>query len=156
MTYPDPQFTSALDALVAPIRINIADRHEDFRDAAVMTKIPFSPRFRLFSSDMKRLLREWTGWMPAAELVAEFYIARGVDLLERKDPSGAVEQFDAALAVAEGGPATAEILYRRGMAAFIAGKFDWQPLRRDWNRVVEDHPGSRWASHASVIEDAPQ
>lgn len=156
MTYSDPHFIAAIDSLVAPIRINIADRHEDFREAAVMTKISFSPRFRLFSSDRKRLLREWTGWMATEELIAEFYIARGVDLLERKDPSGAVEQFDAALAAAEDGPATAEILYRRGMAAFIAGKFDWQPLRRDWNRVVDDHPGSRWASHASVIEDAPE
>jgi len=156
VTYPDPDFSAALDALVAPIRINIADRHADFRDATVMTRIPFSPRFRLFSCDRKRLLREWTGWMPTAELIAEFHIARGIDRLERKDPAAAADQFDSALAASEGGPATAEILYRRGMAAFLAGKFDWQPLRRDWNRVVVEFPGTRWAHHASVIEDAPQ
>jgi len=84
VTYPDPDFSAALDALVAPIRINIADRHADFRDATVMTRIPFSPRFRLFSCDRKRLLREWTGWMPTAELIAEFHIARGIDRLERR------------------------------------------------------------------------
>ena len=118
MTYPDPEFTAALDELVAPVRIDVTARHDDFRDAAVMTRIPFSPRFRFFSCDRKRLLREWTGWMPTAELVAEMRLARGIDRLERKDPSGAVVEFDAALAAAAEGPAVAEILYRRGIAHF--------------------------------------
>ncbi|MGE4618496.1 MAG: hypothetical protein AAEJ04_01660 [Planctomycetota bacterium] len=153
MTYPDPQFSESLHALTAALRINVTDRHEDFRDAAVMTKIPFSPRFRFFSSDMKRLLREWTGWMPTAELIAEMHVARGIDLHERKNPLAAVAEYDQALAVARQGPAVAEILYRRGMAAFLGHQFDIDLLKSDWQAVIENHPGTRWALHASVIED---
>ncbi|HIC22993.1 MAG TPA: hypothetical protein EYO84_06170, partial [Planctomycetes bacterium] len=93
MTYPDPDFNGAIDELVAPLRVNVADRHEDFRDATVMTRISFSPRFRFFSSDQKRLLREWTGWMPTAELIAEMHVARAIDLHDRKDPLAAVEEY---------------------------------------------------------------
>ena len=153
MTYPDPDFNNAIDELVAPLRINVADRHEDFRDATVMTRISFSPRFRFFSSDQKRLLREWTGWMPTAELIAEMYIARAIDFLDRKNPLAAVEEYDRALELAPEGPAVAEILYRRGMAAFLGHKFDIELLKRDWQAVVENHPGTRWALHASVIAD---
>lgn len=153
MTYPDPDFNNAIGELVAPVRINIADRHEDFRAATVMTKIPYSPRFRFFSSDQQRLLREWTGWMPTAELIAEMYIARAIDFLDRKNPLAAVEEYDRALKLAPEGPAVAEILYRRGMAAFLGHKFDIDLLKRDWQAVVENHPGTRWALHASVIAD---
>ena len=154
MTYPDPDFNDAIDELVAPLRINVADRHEDFRDATVMTRISFSPRFRFFSSDQKRLLREWTGWMPTAELIAEMHVARAIDRHDRKDPLQAVEEYDRALEAAPEGPAVAEILYRRGMAAFLGNKFDIELLKMDWQAVLKNHPGTRWALHASVIEDA--
>ncbi|MGE4613612.1 MAG: hypothetical protein AAEJ46_04665, partial [Planctomycetota bacterium] len=114
MTYPDPDFNSAIGELVAPLRINVTDRHDDFRDATVMTRIPFSPRFRFFSSDQKRLLRDWTGWLPTAELIAEMHLARAIDLHDRKEPLLAVAEYDRALEAAPQGPAVAEILYRRG------------------------------------------
>lgn len=153
MTYPDPDFNSAIGELVAPLRINVTDRHDDFRDATVMTRVPFSPRFRFFSSDQKRLLRDWTGWLPTAELIAEMHLARAIDLHDRKEPLLAVGEYDRALEVAPQGPAVAEILYRRGMAAFLGNSFDTELLKKDWQAVVENHAGSRWALHASVIAD---
>jgi len=118
-----------------------------------MTKIPFSPRIRFFSSDGRRLLREWTGWMPTTELLAEIHVARAIDLHDRKDPLAAVEEYNSALSVAPEGPAVAEILYRRGMAAYLGNKFDMDLLRKDWQAVVDHHSGTRWALHASVIAD---
>ena len=153
MTYPDPELNNAIGELVAPVRINIADRHEDFRAATVMTKIPYSPRFRFFSSDQQRLLREWTGWMPTAELISEMHVARAIDLHDRKNPLAAVAEYGRALERAPEGPAVAEILYRRGMAAFLGNKFDLDLLKRDWQTVDENHSGTRWALHASVIDD---
>ncbi|MEC9475828.1 MAG: hypothetical protein VX764_02185 [Planctomycetota bacterium] len=144
---------TAVEQLVAPLRINVTDRHQDFGDVTVMTKVPYSPRFRFFSCDQKRLLREWTGWLPTDQLVAEMHVARAIDLHERKNPLAAVEEYDRALERAPDGPAVAEIHYRRGMAAFLGNQFDLDLLRKDWQAVVEKHPGTRWAVHASVIED---
>ena len=155
MTYPDPLVQSALTDLVAGVRLDLGERHEDFTEAAAMTKVRFSPRFRFFSADGKRLLREWSGWLLPTELVAEMRIARGEDALHRAAFEDAVKEFDAALEISPEGPAVAEALYQRGMSAFIAGKFDWEPLRRDWQAVVEGFPGTRWARHAEVIADAP-
>ena len=91
--------------------------------------------------------------MPTAELIAEMYIARAIDFLDRKNPLAAVEEYDRALELAPAGPAAADILYRRGTAAFLGHKFDIDLLKRDWQAVVENHPGTRWALHASVIAD---
>ncbi len=135
------------------MRINVTERHPDFSAVATMTKIPYSPRIRFFSSDGKRLLREWTGWLPTSEFISEMHIARAIDQHERKDPLAAVQEFGMALSVAPEGPAVAEILYRRGMASFLGNKFDMELLRNDWTAVVENHPGTRWALYASVIED---
>lgn len=153
MTYPDPEFQQAATALVAPMKINVTERHPDFKTVASMTKIPFSPRIRFFSSDGRRLLREWTGWLPTTELIAEIHVARAIDQHERKNPLGAVEEYNQALSLAPEGPAVAEILYRRGMAAYLGNKFDMELLRNDWNQVVENHAGTSWALHASVISD---
>ena len=49
-----------------------------------------------------------------------------------------------------------EALYWRGAAGFLAGSKDWDALRRSWTRLVDDYPGHRFATHASVIEDAPE
>ena len=121
-----------------------------------MTRVRFSPRFRFFSTDGKRLLREWSGWLSPAELVAEIRIARGEDALQQVAYLEAVKEFDAALEVSPEGPAVAEILYQRGMAAFIAGNFDWPALRNDWQALIDRFPSSRWARHAEVIADAPE
>jgi len=153
VTYPDPDFHQATSILVAPVRIDVTERHEDFREAAVMTKIPFSPRVRFFSSDRKRILREWTGWLPTDEFIAEMHVARGIDCHDRKNPLGAVEEYNMALSKAPEGSSVAEILYRRGMAAYLGNKFDMELLKEDWQAVVDQHPGTRWATHASVIED---
>ena len=153
MTYPDPVFQHAATALVSPLKINVTERHPDFKTVAAMTKIPFSPRIRFSSSDGRRLLREWTGWMPTTELLAEIHVARAIDLHDRKDPLAAVEEYNSALSVAPEGPAVAEILYRRGMAAYLGNKFDMDLLRKDWQAVVDHHSGTRWALHASVIAD---
>jgi hypothetical protein len=39
------------------------------------------------------------------------------------------------------------------MAAFLGNSFDSELLKKDWQAVVENHAGSRWALHASVIAD---
>ena len=46
---------TAVEQMVAPLRINVTDRHQDFGDVTVLTKVPYSPRFRFFSCDQKRL-----------------------------------------------------------------------------------------------------
>ena len=135
------------------MRINVTERHPDFKAVAVMTKIPFSPRIRFFSSDARRLLREWTGWLPTNELIAEMHVARAIDLHERKEPLAAVEEYNKAISVAPEGPAVPEILYRRGMAAYLGNKFEMELLRKDWQEVVEKYPQTRWARYSSVIAD---
>ncbi len=81
------------------------------------------------------------------------HLARAIDLHDRKDPLQAVGEYDRAVQAAPEGPAVAEILYRRGMAAFLGNSFDIEFLKKDWQAVVENHAGTRWALHASVIAD---
>ena len=53
-------------------------------------------------------------------------------------------------------PAASSLDHTPGdVAGFLAGGKDWGALSRSWKKLAAEYPGNRFATHASVIEDAP-
>ena len=68
----------------------------------------------------------------------------------------ALSGFAAIVENDEGTEIHSEALYWQGVSGFMAGKQDWEPLRRSWTRLAKEYPHHRFGIHASVIEDAPE
>ena len=154
VTYPHDDVIAALGEGFATYKINMLERHPDFREACAGARVMWGPTFVI--ADGRGLeVRRWTGWLAPRSFVAELAFCRAfADYTHGKfaESASALE----ALAESAGGTEIhPEAIYWLGAAGFMAGKQDWAALGRAWRRVVAEFPGSRWAAHASVIEDTP-
>ena len=153
VTYPDPAVTEAVNTHFAPLTINLFDRHPDFKEASAGARIPWAPTL-VFSDAKGRELRRYVGWLPPESFLAELTLVRGIAGVGQGQFESAAEilaPLDAEYADKE---VAAEGLYWLGIARFLAGSKDMEALRGCWEKLVEKHPGSRFATHASVIKDA--
>ncbi len=154
VTYPHPDVVGFVNPHFSAIKINLLERHPDFRVASGGARIPWAPTL-IFTDPQGRELRRYVGWLPPQSFVAELHLVRGIlgvgrgRFAEAKEHLAQIERrFAASEAAAEG-------LYWQGIAGFLEGKRDMSALADCWNRLIEEYPGTRFATHASVIEDWP-
>ena len=155
VTYPDAAVVAAIEESFSPFKINMLERHPDFKEACAGGRVMWGPTF-VISDPRGREVRRWVGWLPPKSFVAELAFCRAQADFNNGKFGEALVGFDA---IVEGSPSAEihpEALYWQGVAGFMAGKSDWEALRRSWTRLAEQYPGNRFGTHASVIEDAPE
>ncbi len=155
VTYPHDGVVAAIEKGFVPFKINMLERHPDFKEACAGARVMWGPT--LVVADARGLeVRRWVGWLPPKSFVAELAFCRALaDFTHGKFPD-AVAGFDAIVDRDAGTEIHPEALYWQGAAGFLAGAKDWDALRRSWTRLAEEYPGNRFGTHASVIEDAPE
>lgn len=157
VTYPHEAVVREIEDHFAPFKVNMIERHPDFRDASAGSRVMWGPTFVV--SDARGLgVRRWVGWLPPESFVAELALARAQAAFDHgrfEDAANAlrelVDRFDGGTAP----EVRPEALYWLGIAGFMAGKKDWDALRGAWATLAKEYPGHRFGTHASVIEDAP-
>jgi hypothetical protein len=155
VTYPDASVVSAIDQGFVPYKINMLERHPDFKEACAGGRVLWGPTFVIADARGSEV-RRWVGWLPPRSFVAELDFCRALADYTHGKFADALSGFDALVDGANGTEIHPEALYWQGAAGFMAGPKDWDALRRSWTRLTEDYPGNRFATHASVIEDAPE
>ena len=155
VTYPDDAVVAAIERDFVPFKINMLERHPDFKEACAGGRVMWGPTIVVADSRGSEV-RRWVGWLPPRSFVAELAFCRALaDFNLGKFPA-ALAGFDAIVERDSGTEIHPEALYWQGVAGFIAGSKDWEALRGSWTRLAEEYPGNRFGRHASVIEDAPE
>jgi len=155
VTYPEDAVVTAIEKGFAPFKINMMERHPDFKEACAGGRVMWGPT--LIVADARgREVRRWVGWLPPRSFVAELDFCRALAQYNNGKFAEALAGFDAIVERDTGTEIHPEALYWQGIAGFMAGSQDWTALRRSWTRLADDYPDNRFGTHASVIEDAPE
>lgn len=155
VTWPDERVAKAVAEGFAPFKIDILERHPDFKEACAGGRVMWGPTF-VIADGRGREVRRWVGWLPPADFVAELDFCRALAGFNHGRFAEAAAAFGALTEEAEDTAIHPETLYWQGVAGFMAGPKDWDALRRAWSRLAERYPQHRFGIHASVIEDAPR
>jgi hypothetical protein len=155
VTYPHQAVRAAIEQGFAPFKINMLERHPDFKEACAGARVSWAPTF-VIADGRGSEVRRWVGWLPPESFVAELAFVRALADYNQ----GKFAEAHAALAgIVERHRCTEihpEALYWLGITGFMAGSKDWEALRRSWATLAAEYPGNRFGTHASVIEDAPR
>lgn len=152
VTYPQSTVSDYLGSHFTCLKINMFDRHPDFKAAIGATKVMWAPAM-IFSDAKGRELRRYIGWLPEASFLAELRFVRATFEINRNQFDAARDLLAEVIDEFPDAEVTAEAMYWHGIARFLGGKRDMDALADSWNALLEKFPGSRFASHASVIED---
>jgi hypothetical protein len=154
VTYPDDTVVDAIGRGFVPFKLNMLERHPDFKEACAGGRVMWGPTF-VIADARGTEVRRWAGWLPPASFVAELDFCRALADFNRGKFAEALAGFDALAERADAPELHPEAIYWQGVAGFMAGPKDWDRLKRSWTRLAEEYPGHRFGTHASVIEDAP-
>ena len=154
VTYPDADVVNELEQNVHALKVNLFDRHPDFKEIASVAKVTWSPTF-ILGDERGREVRRWTGWMEPRSFIAELRLARAQHAIQNGRFDEGRELTTGILADRDGIPCIPEALYHHGIAGFLGGKKDWAALREAWGELATKFPNDRFGRHAAVIEDAP-
>lgn len=154
VTYPDDTVAAEMDRFFECLKINLLDRHPDFKEVTSSAKVTWSPTF-ILSDDRGRDVRRWTGWLEPRSFIAELRLARAQRAIQSGSFNDALSITGALLKDREGIPCVPEVLYHHGIAGFLAGDKDWGALKGAWGELAATYPNDRFGRHAAVIEDAP-
>ena len=153
VTYPDPNVSKALRESFVLYKINMMDRHPDFKEACAGARVMWGPTFIVADSRGSEV-RRWVGWLDPDAFVAELSLTHALALHHSAKFSEAYTRFST---LAQDGAPEAlkpEALYWQGISGFMAGKMDWDALGDAWKAVAAKYPHTRFGMHASVIENA--
>ena len=154
VTYPHDTVVNAINESFVPYKINMTERHADFKEACAGARVLWGPTF--IAADARgNQVRRWTGWLPPASFVAELAFCKAYADYTHGKFAEALAGFDVIVERDRGTEIHPEALYWQGAAGFLASSKDWDALRRSWTRLAEEYPNHRFGTHASVIEDAP-
>jgi hypothetical protein len=154
VTYPHDDVVAAIAGGFAPYKLNMLERHPDFKEACAGGRVLWGPTF-VIADTRGSEVRRWVGWLPPESFVAELAFCRALAHYNSGKFADALAGFDAIVAGHAGAEIHPEALYWQGAAGFMACSKDWDALRRSWTRLAEEYPGHRFGTHAAVIEDAP-
>ena len=155
VTYPDDSVVAAITEGFSPYKVNMTERHPDFKEASAGARVMWGPTI-VVADARGNEVRRWVGWLPPRSFVAELDFCRALADHTHGKFAEALAGFDAIVDRDSGTEIHPEALYWQGVSGFMAGKSDWTALRRSWTRLAEEYPGNRFGTHASVIEDAPE
>lgn len=155
VTYPDEAVVATIEKSFSPFKINMLERHPDFKEACAGGRVMWGPTFVI--SDGRGLeVRRWVGWLPPGGFVAELSFCRALADYNHGKFGEALAGFTAIVEGGRGSEIRPEALYWQGIAGFMAGPTDWGALRSSWTTLVAEYPDHRFGTHASVVEDAPE
>lgn len=152
VTYPDAAVIDALESGFSCFKLNMLDRHPDFKEASGASKVMWAPTL-IFADAKGRELRRYVGWLPPASFLAELEFVHGQNAMNRADFEAARGHFQRILDDHSEAEIAAEAQYWQGISAFLGGGKDMAALQASWGDLAQKHAGQRWATHASVIED---
>jgi TolA-binding protein len=155
VTYPEDAVAEVIERDFVAYKINMLERHPDFKEACSGARVMWGPTLVVADARGSEL-RRWVGWLPPRSFVAELAFCRAMADHTHGKFAEALAGFDAIVERDEGTEIHPEALYWQGVSGFMAGKSDWAALRRSWTRLAREYPNSRFGTHASVIEDAPE
>ncbi len=155
VTYPHDAVVSAIGEGFVPFKINMLERHPDFKQACAGGRVMWGPTLVIADARGSQV-RRWVGWLPPESFVAELAFCRALADYNHGKFAEVLAGFDAIVERNQGAEIHPEALYWQGAAGFLAGSKDWGALRRSWTRLAADYPDNRFGRHASVIEDAPE
>lgn len=153
VTYPDPQVQRRLSDAFVGFELDMFARHPDFKVASGASKVIWAPTM-IFEDQKGRELRRYVGWLKPSAFIAELDFVAATASFQNVQFQQANERFQRILETHADEDIVAETLYWHGIAAFLASNKDSAALAASWERLVREHPKTRWAMHASVIEDA--
>jgi hypothetical protein len=153
VTYPQESVVAAIAEGFAPFKLNMLERHPDFKEACAGGRVMWGPTI-IVADARGSEVRRWVGWLPPDGFVAELAFCRAQAEHNRGKFAEALAGFDAIVENRSGTAIHPEALYWQGISGFMAGPTDWDALRRSWSRLATDYPDNRFGTHASVIEDA--
>jgi hypothetical protein len=136
------------------LKIDLLARHPDLKEASLGQKVMFAPTF-VFADAKHRELRRFTGWLPPASFAAELELVRATAEMQKGNLEEARRLYQLVADEHAGAEAAPEALYWAGVAGFLHGKKDWSALKAAWTELASRYRGNRFATHASVIADAP-
>jgi TolA-binding protein len=154
VTYPHESVVTAIEDGFAPFKLNMLERHPDYKEASAGGRVMWGPTF-IVADARGSELRRWVGWLPASEFVAELAFCRALAEYNRGKFANAFTGFEAIVGNYPDAAIHPEALYWKGIAGFMAGPTDWDALRVSWKQLAADYPNNRFGTHASVIEDSP-
>jgi hypothetical protein len=152
VTYPHDCVVAEIDRHFATFKINMLERHPDFKEACAGGRVMWGPTL-IVADSRGREVRRWVGWLPPEDFAAELAFCRALAAFNQGKFDDALAGFEA---IAERDTGTAihpESIYWHGIAGFMAGDKDWDALGRSWKRLAAEYPDQRFGTHASVIED---
>lgn len=152
VTYPDQRVQEVLSEHFSCFKLNLLDKHPDYREAAGSGKVIFAPTF-LFTDAKGREIRRYLGWLPPESFLGELGFVLGMHRFNQARFLEARDTFQQTLDHHPEADVAAETLYWLGIAAFLGGKKDSAALATAWNEVRARFPESTWATRASVIDD---
>jgi hypothetical protein len=153
VTYPDPRVQELLAEHFVGLSIDLLARHPDLKEASLGQKVMFAPTF-VFADAKHRELRRFTGWLPPKSFAAELELVRATAAMQKGDLETAARLYRLVAGDYADTEAAPEALYWAGVAGFLHGKKDWAALKAAWGELASRYAGNRFATHASVIEDA--
>ena len=65
VTYPHDAVIDAIKQGFAPYKINMLERHPDFKEACAGGRVMWGPTF-VIADARGREVRRWVGWLPAS------------------------------------------------------------------------------------------
>ena len=77
VTYPHETVVAEIGEHFAPFRINMMERHPDFREACAGGRVLWGPTFVIADSRGSEV-RRWVGWLPPRSFVAELSFCRAL------------------------------------------------------------------------------
>lgn len=155
VTFPDNAVAGVIAQGFAPFKVDMLARQPDFKEACAGGRVMWGPTL-VIADGRGSEIRRWAGWLPPGAFTAELAFCRALADFNHGKFAEALVGFDTIVEHDPGTEIHPEALYWQGVAGFMAGRQDWNALRRSWRRLVESHPKNRFATHASVIEDAPE
>lgn len=152
VTYPDETVAAALADGFEGIKLNLTERHPDFRELTANARVLWAPTF-VYQDAKGRELRRRTGWLAPADFAAELAFVRAMAQMHGgkfEEARHAFQELARAFPEASVAP---EALFWAGSSAYLGSGRDMSALKTEWDELLERHPGNNWAMGASTIED---
>jgi len=153
VTFPDPRVRSFLAEHFRGVRFDLATPHPDFKEATATAKIVWAPTV-IVLDPRGREWRRSTGWLPPEEWIADLMLPIALDRLQHRRFDDSARLLARVVEETPDAPAAAEALHWLGIVEFLAGNRDMAKLAARWNEVRRRYPGTRFARHSEVIDDA--
>ena len=77
VTYPHNTVAVAIEQAFVPFKVNMLERHPDFKEATSGGRVMWGPTF-IVHDPRGREVRRWVGWLPPTSFVAELSFCRAL------------------------------------------------------------------------------